>query len=123
MTFAAVQVGSVMEGPSEWRWITIVNPSGIKSGNANFTFGDDAGIQGGTIKVIVIDNDRVLCQYVAKEVAYGSHCPTGAFFFLDKVECQQMLTEFEKNVREQRTETERLRAEKEHVKMLLQTAK
>lgn len=119
MSFAAVNIGSVMAGPTEWRWVDIVNPNGINNGNGHFAFGELAGIEGGVITVVALDGDRVLCQYTAKELAYGTCCPTGALFFLNKVECQQMLAKFEQEVREHRTYLERLRAAKEHVEALL----
>lgn len=130
MAFSAVQVGSTINASKNWRWVEIMNPNGIDNGNGHFEFGEVAGIKGGTITVTVIDNDQILCIYTAIEEAFGTCCPTGALFFMNKAEFQQMLVEQEKKVREEKAEKERrareekaeakrLKAKKGHVEALL----
>lgn len=77
----------------KWRWVTVMNPEGIDSGNAHYDFGSSVGIEGGTIKIKAIEGDNVLCQYTAAKQAFGSHCPTGTLFFLRRKVFRKMLEE------------------------------
>lgn len=61
------------------QWVTIVNPGR--------NFGESFLLTGGmkgSIKIIKIDKEMLLCQYSTQELAGGTSCPNGALFFQSK---------------------------------------
>lgn len=79
-----IQKGDVAKVP-EWNWITVMNPDGIKNGNGFFRFKDQAGIDyPGTVTVIGLHDNLVLVRYQLPREVFGTSCPSGVIFFLEK---------------------------------------
>lgn len=71
----------------EWRWVDVVNTTGITqrfaNGERTLKFGDACGIkEGGILTVRGFDGDWVLVSYQAPSPQIGTPCPTGTVFFI-----------------------------------------
>ena len=122
MACAAVKVGTVIPVEEKWQWVTIANPDGISNGNGYFAFGEIAGIDNfGTIKLIAIDGNRVLLEYNTTRKAFGTECPNGTIFFLEKAEFTRRVANYEKKIRQERAQEARMKVEKARVRALLKS--
>lgn len=68
-----------------WKWVQVQNSNSIESGNNEFLFGDTCGVDMGyVIRVKAIDGNDVLVEYELPYLAFGSSCPGGTLFFVEK---------------------------------------
>lgn len=95
----AVKKGAVFNVPG-WKWVEIEN-----SQEAGIRYGIEFG---GKITVIgEYDSNTVLCRYKSPRIeTFGTQCPSGAIFLMDKKELS-MYTQAYKNVIKEISEKDR----------------
>ena len=66
-----------------WKWVDVMNPHGITSGNVVWSFGESCGIDNGaTLVWIDRTGDDVLVEYQIDCQALGTLCPSGTLFWI-----------------------------------------
>lgn len=110
---AEVKRGDIGILTEEWKWIEVKNPDGIKSGNNFFHYNDSCGVRSGKkVRVIAIQDDKLLLRYSYPGTVNGTLCPTGTIYFIKKDKWRSLSVS--KKLLEQREQ--KIQAEKDWIK-------